>query len=69
MMRWLHSDASNRLQAVRTAEVIGAALEAQTAVLRWRLKQPCCYAARSSSQVTMLHESIGLVISCEEIIA
>ena len=46
MMRWLRSDASKRLQAVRTAEVIGAALEAQAAVLRWRLKQPCCHVAR-----------------------
>ena len=36
-MRWLRSDgyASKMLQAVRTAEVVGAALEAQAAVLRW----------------------------------
>ena len=46
MMRQLRSDASKRLQAVRTAEVIGAALETQAAMLPCRTGQaarlPCC---------------------------
>ena len=51
MMRWLRSDASNMLQALRTAEVIGAALDAQ---------QQCCV-GDSSSHVAMSHGSSSQV--------
>ena len=60
------SDASNRLQAVRTAEVIGAAVEAQQQCC---VGDSSCHVAMShgsSSQVAMLHESNSVVISCEE---
>ena len=56
---------------MRTAEVIGVALEAQGAVLRWSsaalgTQEPCCHVARVKQPGFHVAQVQQLVISCEE---
>ena len=69
IMRWLRSDgyASNkgcRLSGQQRLLVLR--WEAQAAVLRWRLKQPCCHVARVKQPGFHVAQVQQLVISCEE---